>query len=128
MKKRTRFALYILEAVLVVPTFYLIFNMGNPNSIFRHIIPDPSYDLALTLGFAICMAGIGLILSFRGGRKNSIENILDNNQEQIRHLRSQGKTDETIATDFLNNLRIKNSGVLYNMARRRVLRYLSKMD
>ena len=128
MKPGIRKLLYIILILLVVPTFYSIFNIGNPKSLFRHIIPDPSYDIVITIVLAVCMAAIGIALSQQTKRENSIEHMLDINKEQIRFLKSKGKTDYAIAEEFLQQMQIQQTGILYKLAKRKVLKYLAKMD
>lgn len=128
MKPQTRKILYIVLVILVIPTFYSIFNMGNPRSLFRHIVPDPSYDVIITIVLAVAMAAIGIILSQNSRRENSIEHMLEVNKEHIRFLKSKGKTDYSIAQEFMQQMQIQQSGLLYKMAQRKVLKYLSKMD
>jgi hypothetical protein len=128
MKTTTRRALYILLVILVPITFYSIFNMGNPNSLFRHIVPDPRYDKLITVGLAISMAAIGLILSSQATRDRSLEHMLDINADHIRQLKRQGRSDESIADEFLEKMGITSGGFLYRMARRRVLKHLSRME
>lgn len=128
MKPGIRKLLYIILVILVIPTFYSIFNIGNPKSLFRHIIPDPSYDILVTIFLAVCMAAIGIILSQQSKRENSIEHMLDVNKEHIRFLKSKGKTDYVIADEFLQQMQIQQTGFLYKLAKRKVLKYLAKMD
>ena len=128
MKQNFRRFLYILLIVLVVPTFYSIFNVGNPKSLFRFIIKDTSYDMLITIFFGVLMGAIAVILSFQGRRQSSIEHVLDMNKDHILFLRSKGNSDENIANEFLNKMDIKKSGYLSKMALRRVLKYLTKLD
>ena len=128
MKPTTRRLLYIILVILVPITFYSIFNMGNPNSLFRHIVPDPRYDKLITVGLAIAMAAIGLILSSQATRDRSLEHMLDINSDHIRELKKQGRSDESIADEFLEKMGITPGGMLYRMARRRVLKHLSRME
>ncbi len=128
MKPGTRRLLYIILVILVGPTFYSIFNIGNPKSLFRYIVPDPSYDILITIFLAVCMAAIGIILSQQSKRENSIEHMLDVNKEHIRFLKNKGKTDYAIADEFLQQMQVHQSGFLYQLAKRKVLKYLSKMD
>ena len=127
MKTTTRNLLYALLAVLVVPTFYSIFNMGNPNSLFRHIVPDPAYDRLITVALALSMAAIGLIISTQTRSDRSLEHMLDINADHIRELRRKGRSNEEIADEFIEKMGIEKKGFLYRMAKRRVLRHLSKM-
>ena len=102
--------------------------MGNPNSLFRHIVPDPRYDKLITVGLAIAMAAIGLILSSQATRDRSLEHMLDINSDHIRELKKQGRSDESIADEFLEKMGITPGGMLYRMARRRVLKHISRME
>ncbi len=119
-------ALYAVLAVLMVTTFYLIFNVGNPNSLLRHIIEDPSYDLLVTV---LCSVGIGVIVIVLSRKKEDrpLKYLLDMNKEHIRSLREKGKSNYFIAEDFLKAVGVKN-GLFYRIAFWRVLRYLSKME
>ena len=125
MKSTIRLVLYIVMAVFMVPSFYMIFNAGNPDSLLRYVIKTTEYDLTVTIGFCMVVAVLALVLSTVKS-KNSIEFLLDMNHEQIRKLRSGGKTDAFITEDFLKNLGVKNKGILQTLARRRVVRYLRK--
>lgn len=128
MKTTTRRFLYIILVILVPLTFYSIFNMGNPNSIFRHIVPDRRYDTLITVALALSMAAIGLIISSQTTRDRSIEHMLDVNADHIRELKKKGRSDESIADEFLEKMGITSEGMLYRMARRRVLKHLSRME
>jgi hypothetical protein len=97
MKEPTRRALFFLAIALLALDFYAIFNAGNPRSLFRFLLPEPRYDVLLTL-----------------------------NRGYILELRRRGKSDEEIADSFLNELKAP-PGLLRSLARRRVLRYLSKL-
>ena len=111
MKTTTRRILYIILVILVPITFYSIFNMGNPNSLFRHIVPDPRYDRLITVALAITMAAIGLILSSQATRDRSLEHMLDINSDHIRELKKEGRSDESIADEFLEKMEIGRAHV-----------------
>ncbi|MEW5817304.1 MAG: hypothetical protein AB1798_18145, partial [Spirochaetota bacterium] len=67
-------------------------------------------------------------LTLSSGRSShSIEQLLNANAAYIRTLKGKGKSDEYIAESFLKTLRVKN-GIFTSLAKRRVLRYLAKMD
>ncbi|RKX78138.1 MAG: hypothetical protein DRP87_07175 [Spirochaetes bacterium] len=127
MKEKLRNILYIALAILVLPAFYMIFNIGNPNSIVRLLVKDPSYDIAITVGICFIIFLFGALLS-RTRTGNSLETMLDTNTDNIRKLRAEGKSNEEIARSFLNSLGTEKGGILYRMAFRRVIRYLEKMD
>jgi hypothetical protein len=124
-KPALRVALFILVVVLLLLTFYGIFNAGNPNSIFRLVIKDPAYDVTITVALAVVSFVLILLLTAGGGRSR-LHALLEVNRDHIESLRRKGKSDAFIAESFLSELGVK-SGILYRLAKRRVLRYLSKL-
>ncbi|UCF97766.1 MAG: hypothetical protein JSV89_21760 [Spirochaetaceae bacterium] len=120
-----RLSLYVLLVVLMLLTLYAIFNAGNPNSLFRLLVKDPSYDIAITVALAVCSFALVLLLTLGGGQ-NRLRHLLEINAGHIQDLRRKGKSDLFIAESFLSELGVK-SGILYRLAKRRVLRYLSKL-
>jgi hypothetical protein len=126
VKQPLRLGLYILLVIFMLLTFYAIFNAGNPNSLFRLLIQDPSYDIALTVGLSLVVALLVILLS-SGKRQSELEHLLKLNEEHIRELRGKGKSEEAIAESFLDSLQAKK-GLLYTLARRRVLRYLGRIE
>jgi hypothetical protein len=125
LKRSTRVLLYILLIVFMLLTLYSIFNTGNPKSLFRLIISDPAHDLVITVGLALCV-GVLVILITASREQNSLEHLLEINSDYIHELRSRGKTDIEIADSFLSKMGSKD-GLLHRLAKRRVLRYLSKL-
>jgi uncharacterized membrane protein YccC len=125
MKETSRRVLFILLVALMVLTFYAIFNAGNTRSLFRFIIPDPRYDVAVTL--VLSFAVVVLVLVLTAERTGRLRGLLDMNREFILELRRKGKSNEEIAESFLNELKAP-PGVLRSLARGRVLRYLSKLE
>jgi hypothetical protein len=125
MKETTRRVLFILLIVLMAIDFYAIFNAGNPRSLFRYVIRDTRYDVAITL---ILSAGIVVVvLILTAERTGRLKGLLDMNRDYILELRGKGKSDEEIAESFLNELKAP-PGVLRSLAKRRVLRYLSRLE
>ena len=124
-KSALRLALYILVGLLLLLTFYGIFNAGNPNSIFRLVVKDPGYDVTITVALAVVSFALILLLT-AGGGQSRLFHLLKVNQDHIQSLRRRGKSDDFIADSFLSELGVK-SGILYRLAKRRVLRYLSKL-
>jgi hypothetical protein len=125
LRRSTRIVLYVLLAVLMLFTLYSIFNAGNPKSLFRMVVKDPSYDLAITVGLALCV-GVLVILITASREENTLEHLLQINNEYIHELRRKGKTNTEIADSFLSEIGSRR-GLLYRLAKRRVLRYLSKL-
>jgi hypothetical protein len=120
-----RVALFILVVLLLLLTFYGIFNAGNPNSLFRLVVKDPGYDVTITVALAVVSFALILLLT-AGGGQGRLLHLLEINRDHIQSLRGKGKSDEFIADSFLSELGVK-SGLLYSLAKRRVLRYLSKL-
>jgi len=121
-----RIVLFILTALLMLLTLYAIFNAGNPNSLFRLVIKDPSYDIAVTVALAVGAFVLVLVLTM-GSPQNRLRHLLEINAEHIQLLRQKGKSDAFIAESFLSELGA-GSGLLYRLAKWRVLRYLSKLE
>ncbi len=125
MKNSVRKTLYILLVIFMLLTFYSIFNAGNPNSFFRFVIKDSSYDITITIALSLIVALLVIMLT--AGRENSLRHMLEINRDHILDLRSRGKSDDQIAESFLKELGGKK-GFLYSLAKRRVLHYLTKIE
>ena len=126
MKQSLRRILYGILAFLMVATFYMIFNAGNPHSIIRFIISDTSYDILITVLLALGIAVISMILT-RNRETEPVKHLLELNMDYIRKLRSKGKSEDAIAESFLKEMGYKK-GILFSLAKKRVIRYLSKLD
>ena len=124
MKETTRRALFILVVALLALDFYAIFNAGNPRSLFRLLIADSRYDVAITLALSIGV--VALILVLTAERTGRLKGLLDMNRDFILELRGKGRSDSEIAESFLNELKAP-AGLLRSLARARVMRYLSKL-
>ena len=122
--KRSIKAIYaILISFLCIALFYLIFTEGNPNSIFRYLIKNPSYDYLIALALGLILSFI--ILSYRWlTERVNFERIIQENIEFMRKMRKQKKSDGEIADSLLAALNIRK-GIRYNMAKKKILYYLS---
>ena len=123
MKRSIKVIYAILIGFLCIALFYLIFTEGNPNSIFRYVIKNPSYDylIALVLGLILSF----IILSYRWlTERINFERIIQENIEFMRKLRKQKKSDDEIADSLLAAINIRK-GIRYNMAKKKILYYLS---
>jgi len=125
VKDSIRRLVWILLAVFMGLTFYGIFNAGNPRSIFRLVVRDPGYDIALTLGLSSVVAILVILLTVQ--REQSLRHLLELNAGYMRELRGKGHSDEQIAESFLAELKVNKGGFLYSLAKNRVMRYLSKL-
>jgi len=126
--KLSEWIVTILIVLLLFPVFYSIFNVGNPHSIFRFLIKDPSYDISFTLTLSGLIGALAILLySFRLRDQSPIVFLLNSNIEYIKLLKKRGNSNEEIAESFLNELG-KNRGFLYKIAKKKVIRYLVDLD
>ncbi len=125
MKLAVKKTLFAVLAILLVLDFYSIFNAGNPNSLFRAIIPDPSWDVAITVVLSLAIALISISM-MQDSNRNSIRNILEANRDHIMRLRAEGKSDPEIADSFIEELPVRRQ-FLRTMIHRRVLKTLKRM-
>ncbi len=126
MKRGLKKYSYYVLAILVIIVFYLIFNAGNPRSLLRLLIKDPSYDVTITVVLSLFIVVISIFVA-SGKEDDPIKHMLDINTEHIKKLRNKGKSEVEIAESFLKEIGVKR-GLLYPFIKRRVLRYLSKID
>ena len=95
-KRISRTVMFVLLGIFSLLVFYAVFNTGNPNSLFRLIVKDPSYDLLITLGLGLVVGSMVVIITAtREG--SSLTHLLEINTDYIRELRRKGKTDMEIA-------------------------------
>jgi len=127
MKQKVQWVFTALLMFFLVCTFYAIFNVGNPRSLFRPVIRDTSYDTLITIILAVLTALTAMVL-YAGRMQNEspIAHLLDINEGYIQELRDEGKSDADIAESFLKEIGSKK-GIVHRIARRKVLRYLSRM-
>ncbi len=125
MKTSVRSVLYALLVLLLVIDFYLIFNAGSPYSLLRHIVSDPSWDVAVTVGCSLLIAAISLFM-MRESSRSSVSSLLEANREHIAHLRSQGRSYEEIAESFTAQLPLKRA-FSRKLIYRKALRTLKRM-
>jgi hypothetical protein len=125
MKNSLRTLLYVLLVAFMLLSFYAIFNAGNPRSLFRLLVRDTSYDVLIALGCS--MVVVVLVIAMGAGEENAIRHMLEINREYIRELRRKGRSEEAIAQSFLQELGSRK-GLLDLLAKRRVLRYLSRIQ
>lgn len=125
MKQKTVLVLYIILAFLMLIDFYLIFNVGNPKSLLRPLIPSCDYDLAVTLGVSAAIAFFSFFV-FRNKKENPIVQMLRENRNHIQDLRREGKSDEEITDSFLEEL--EKIGKVRKTTRQTVLSVIKEME
>jgi branched-subunit amino acid transport protein AzlD len=118
-------AFFAIVAVLSIAIVFLIFNAGNPNSILRYIIKNPSYDVLILIILSVALS----IMSFYYAHTNETvgyEKIVQANLKNIRKLKKSGKSNEEIAKSILNAMNIQK-GYRYNYAMKRLIVLLEKI-
>ena len=82
---------------------------------------------ALSMGLGVALVVAVLVILLTTQREQSLRHLLDLNVEYIRELRRKGKSDVEIAESFLTELKVQKGGLLYSLAKNRVMRYLSQL-
>lgn len=109
-------ALMILVGLLAM---YAILNAGNPNSLLRVVLPEPSADVYVAMAASLTVFILGFFIFFDRDRQGFHE-LVKMNADQIRHLRGQGQPDEIIADSILAAMG-SSAGYRHNMARKKLL-------
>lgn len=125
MSNQVKKAFFAIVAVLSIAIVFLIFNAGNPNSILRYIIKNPSYDVLILIILSVALS----IMSFYYAHTNETvgyEKIVQANLKNIRKLKKSGKSNEEIAKSILNAMNIQK-GYRYNYAMKRLIVLLEKI-
>ena len=125
MKQKMSLVLYILLAVLMLIDFYLIFNTGNPDSLFRFLVRNPDYDMVLTLGVSALIAFLAFYV-FKDRKENPVVNMLKQNRDYIVELRNNGQNNEQIAESFMREL--KPNRLNMRKTRKLVMKILEEME
>ncbi len=116
---------YIFLVSTGIVTFYAIFNIGNPHSLFRLIIKTDRYDLYIVMGGSLVVFFLGfLVFYFR--QEEGFSQLLWLNRDRIRSLRKQGYSDDQIAEDLLSALGMKR-GYRFKMTKKRLVLELSSI-
>ena len=125
MSNQVKKAFFAIVAVLSIAIVFLIFNAGNPNSILRYVIKNPSYDVLILIILSVALS----IMSFYYAHTNETvgyEKIVQANLKNIRKLKKSGKSNEEIAKSILNAMNIQK-GYRYNYAMKRLIVLLEKI-
>jgi hypothetical protein len=125
MKQKWSLILYIVLALLMLIDFYLIFNVGNPNSLVRYIVASTDYDMAITLGVSLVIAFLSFYV-FRAKKVNPAVGLLEQNRSYVKELRSKGRSNSEIAESFLEEL--KPGRLTSRRIRRQVIEALEEME
>ena len=124
MPKPLLYIIYVLMIIVGLVAMYSLLNAGNPDSLLRPILPDPKYDLYVAMISSVVVFILGFFVFFSRDQE-SFRQLVELNAEKIRELREAGKKDEEIADSILAAMG-SYSGYKHNMARKKLLIYLSE--
>ena len=124
LPKPLLYIIYVLMVVIGLVAMYALLNAGNPDSLLRPIFPDPKYDLYVAMATSVLVFILGFFVFFSRDQE-SFRQLVELNAEKIRELRGAGKKDEEIADSILAAMG-SYSGYKHNMARKKLLIYLSE--
>ena len=124
MPKPLLYIIYVLMIIVGLVAMYSLLNAGNPDSLLRPIFPDPKYDLYVAMISSVVIFILGFFVFFSRDQE-SFRQLVELNAEKIRELREAGKKDEEIADSILAAMG-SYSGYKHNMARKKLLIYLSE--
>ena len=125
--KKGKKVLKIVLVICMILAFYGIFNVGNPNSLFKYIIKNRQYDIFITFFFSLSIFFISLFLMKKNDDDNPIIKLLNNedNLKTIKKLRNQNFSDVQIADSFLSKLGYKKN-IFYWLVKKKILKHLKK--
>ena len=124
MPKPLLYIIYFLMVVIGLVAMYSLLNAGNPNSLLRPFFPDPKYDLYVAMVTSVLVFILGFFVFFSRDQE-SFRQLVELNADKIRTLRNEGENDEEIAASILAAMG-SNSGYKHNLARKKLLIYLSQ--
>lgn len=116
--------IYVMMIIIGLVAMYSLLNAGNPDSLLRPFFPDPKYDLYVAMISSVLVFILGFFVFFTRDQE-SFRQLVALNAEKIRQLRTEGKKDEEIADAILAAMG-SYSGYKHNMARKKLLIYLSE--
>jgi len=105
---------------------YTLLNAGNPEGLLRPIFPDPMDDVYIAIFTSLTVFILGFFVFFLRDQEG-FQQLVEINGDRIRKLRKRKKSDEEIANSILQALAIR-SGYRYNLAKKKLIIYLSKFQ
>lgn len=126
MPKPALYSIYTLMILIGLVAMYTLLNAGNPNSLLRPIFPDPRDDVYVAVITSVLVFVLGFVVFYARDREG-FGQLIAMNAENIRKLRKQGKANEEIAESILTAMGIYR-GYRYNMARKKLVAYLSEFQ
>jgi hypothetical protein len=120
------YIIYGLMVVIGLVAMYSLLNAGNPDSLLRTIIPDPSHDVYVAVVSSILVFIFGFFVFFTRDSEG-FRHLVQLNADRIRKLRKDGLSDEEIAGSILAAMG-STSGYKHNMALKKLVVYLSEFQ
>lgn len=117
---------YALMVLIGGAAMYVILNAGNPGSMVRPLLPDPSHDVYLALGLSLVIFVCGFAVFFFRDREE-FRTLVRMNADTIRACRRDGLGDDRIADQMLAALGSRG-GYRHGMARKKLILYLSEFE
>lgn len=115
---------YILMSIAGVVAAYSLLTATSPQSLLRHLSPDPGNDVYIALGSSLLVFIIGFCLFFLKDADQFLE-IVRLNQTRIDQLRKEGDTDAAIADSILGAMGIA-PGRQRRLAQKKLIAYMSQ--
>jgi hypothetical protein len=125
MKRNLSLILYFILAALMLLDFYLIFNVGNPDSLFRFILKNSNYDIVATLVVSCGIAFLAFYV-FKQKQEAPVVSLLKQNKSHIDELRKNGQSISQIAESFI--LEVKPNPLIARKVRKLVFETLEEME
>ncbi len=126
MPKTILYVVYVLLIAVGLLACYTIFNAGNPESFLRIFFSDPGSDVYIALIASFLVFVLGFIVFYSRDREG-FQYLIECNQDRIRRMRNSRKSDQEIAESILAAMGSK-SGYRHNLARKKLLLYLSEFE
>lgn len=122
-----RYLLYTIYVCMILIGFvamYSLLNTGNPDSLLRPLISDPQNDFYVAVISSVLVFLLGFIVFYSRDRE-SFQQLVRLNADQIRDFRQKGKSDVEIADSILAAMG-SGGGFRYNLARKKLVIALSE--
>ena len=120
--------LILIGAMILVGllAMYTILNAGNPNSLLRPYLTNPTADVYIAMIASLIVFVLGFFIFFERDRKG-FQELVRMNADQIKRLRADGQPDTAIADAILTAMG-STSGYRHNLARKKLLIALAEVD
>ncbi len=102
---------------------YSLLNTGNPDSLLRPILPNPAHDVYVAVVSSVLVFILGFFVFFSRDQEG-FQHLIELNADRIRLMRKGKKTEAQIADSILVAMG-STSGHRHNMARKKLIAYLS---